>query len=120
MRSNMDPLTPTTSTLSPAIAHIAEVSSSVATTIQGNAVEKLSTTAETNEHGNPRTKEAVETVRWVLDGPRRVENLVKLGRVDEAGREWGEVERLLDRWKDVKDVDDVRKRGQIALASVET
>jgi hypothetical protein len=105
MRTNMAPLTPTTSTLSPAISHIAEIATSLATSLQ----EPLS------ESSQQRDREAVEkkrrqqeTVRWVLGSPRRLRKLLAEGKREEAEAQWGEVKGLLGRWEGVDGVREVR------------
>jgi vacuolar protein sorting-associated protein 51 len=118
MRSNMDPLTPSTSTLAPAISHIVETASGLATTLQ-----QRTPTAPSffNAHVGP-TRETLELkkreralVSWVLESPSRVTSLVSQGKREEAEKEWSDVEKLLDKWKNVAGVDEVRKQGKMAL-----
>ena len=103
MREKMDPLTPTTSTLTPAIGHIAETASALSRELK-------------KEHGGPggdvkatRRKTAQQAmVRWVLGAPDRLKILVGDGRRGEAEKEWEDVRRLLDSWSKVKGVESVR------------
>ena len=98
MRERMDPLTPTTSTLTPAVGHIAETAEALAEGLRGG------------EKGVERKREGQrESVKWVLGAPGRLRRLVEEGRGDEAEREWVEVEGLLGKWVGVRGVEDVRK-----------
>ncbi|KAI9816497.1 MAG: hypothetical protein M1827_001629 [Pycnora praestabilis] len=125
MRMNMDPLTPTTSTLSPAIAHIAEISAALSTSIQEHSsqspLKSLGGSLEAERGGNNAIEakgdkeKQRQTVRWVLDAPRRIRLMVEEGKDEEAHTEWNEILRLLDKWKAVKGVEQVRKEGQTAL-----
>ncbi|KAI4144087.1 MAG: hypothetical protein L6R39_004325, partial [Caloplaca ligustica] len=104
MRTNMDPLIPTTSTLEPAIAHIAETAAALAETLHGRS-EKV------NEEGDGeamvRKKQQRETVRWVLAAPDRLKTLVDEGRRQEAVEDWEKVRGLLGKWKGVEGADEV-------------
>jgi len=93
MRANMDPLAPTTSTLAPAVAHIAGTAASL---------------SGTKEAGDGRERQR-ETVRWVLDAPRRLRRYLDEGKEEEARAEFEKVGRLLDQWADVEGVEDLRK-----------
>ncbi|KAI9691386.1 MAG: hypothetical protein M1820_009689 [Bogoriella megaspora] len=124
MRTSMDPLTPTTSTLSPAIAHIAETAS----TLSNNLVERTaglrreaeqSGRARSNSRGSRGKIEDKErqqnTVRWVLDGPQRLEVLVNGGRQREAENQWAEIKSLLEKWDGVKGVEETKMRCEEAM-----
>ena len=110
MRVNMDPLTPTTSTLSPAIAHIADTAASLASALQERVVTvprivaNGGVAAEEDEKRRQR-----QTVRWVLEAPRRLRELVDRGQGEAAERDWREVEALLNRWKGVGGAEEVRR-----------
>ncbi|KAL8915275.1 MAG: hypothetical protein Q9172_006915 [Xanthocarpia lactea] len=101
----MDPLTPTTSTLTPAIAHIAETAASLAESLQNR-----------NTRGNdPRVPEDTvmlkkerqrQTVRWVLAAPRRLKRLMEEDLREEAIKDWEEVQRLLEKWNGTQGVDE--------------
>lgn len=82
--------TPVTSTLTPAIAHIAE------------------TAGRLKSKGAEGMRER-ETVRWVLGASRRLEEMVGKGRREEAETEWREVEGLLGKWEGVRGVPEVRR-----------
>ncbi|KAF2405218.1 hypothetical protein EJ06DRAFT_535195 [Trichodelitschia bisporula] len=103
MRSSMDPLTPATSTLAPAIAHIAETAAVLATELAANVPAPRDAAAE-------RRDEQRKGVQWVLAAPRRLQSLISAGRRDEAKRECDLVRGILDRWADAQvDVDQVRQ-----------
>lgn len=91
--------TPVTSTLAPAIAHIAEEA--------GRLKGKKGGNMDGRDDG-ARLKQR-ETVRWVLGAAKRLEWLVKQGRREEAKEEWQEVEGLLRRWEGVKGVEEVKR-----------
>ncbi|KAL9587647.1 MAG: hypothetical protein Q9212_000101 [Teloschistes hypoglaucus] len=108
MRANMDPLTPTTSTLSPAISHIAETAASLAESLKHRTTEpkgvRMAEDAAAEEKGRQR-----ETVRWVLAAPKRLKALVEDGRREEAAKDWAEVRRLLGKWQGVSGADEVKE-----------
>lgn len=105
----MDPLAPTTSTLSPAIAHIA----GTAATLQASLKERTKIEdAEKSEDVKAKREQSARekaTVRWVVDAPMRLAERVEKGEKEEAEREWKEIQGLLDKWNGVKGVDDVRE-----------
>jgi len=115
MRTNMDPLAPTTHTLSPAIAHIAETAASLSSSIhslprqpQGLGIEVRVDAEEEEAERTEQKKKEKETVRWVLDTPRRLKALIEADKEEEAEREWEEVSRILDKWTNVPGVKDLR------------
>ncbi|KAL9117869.1 MAG: hypothetical protein Q9187_005587 [Circinaria calcarea] len=117
MRTNMDPLTPATSTLTPAIAHIAETAAAIA-----DSLRHTTTTSDTSGRLKSETKDSVEekrrqkaTVRWVLDSPRRLRGKVEKGERDAAMKDWDEVRRLLDKWEGTVGVDQVREQCERAM-----
>lgn len=109
MRANMEPLAPTTSTLGPAIAHIAQVSASLAETIPPSPM------APTSAEFNASSKKKKEVVAWALSSPEWIEELVKDGKREEAERVWGVLEGLLGKWEGVKGVSELRGRAKGAL-----
>ncbi len=120
----MDPLTPTTSTLSPAIAHIAETSALLATKFQEQNPPSPTVSPKTSPRShNPRSElpwadertKKVQTVRWVLDSPRRMREQINEGKREEAAAEWKEVVRLLDKWTGVEGIEEVRREGELVL-----
>lgn len=115
MRTNMDPLAPTTHTLSPAISHIAETAASLSSSIhslpprpQGLGIEVRIDSEEQEAQMNEQKKKEKETVRWVLDTPRRLRALIEAEKEEEAEREWHEVSRILDKWSNVSGVQELR------------
>ncbi|CAK4032294.1 Hypothetical predicted protein [Lecanosticta acicola] len=101
MREKIDPLTPTTSTLSPAIGHIAETASALTQDLRrANGGAK--------DAGKERQR---ALVRWVLSAPERI------GALDgeQAEKEWKQVDAVLERWEGVKGVEDIRRRCLEAL-----
>jgi hypothetical protein len=114
MRGKMDPMTPTTSTLAPAIGHIAETASSLMAELKRDhgqdAVEWKAKQAE-------RQKQQA-MVRWVLATPQRIKSLREDGQDDSAREEWRKVEAILNKWDSVKGVEDVRTACHVALRGV--
>ena len=112
MRSNMDPLTPATSTLSPAVAHIAETAGGLAVGAKdgrdGGGEEISSEGLEERKRVEEENKRQRDTVRWVLGTPRRLGGLLDDGRRGEAETDWEEVKGLLERWKGVGGVEEIR------------
>ncbi|KAI9812808.1 MAG: hypothetical protein M1826_002774 [Phylliscum demangeonii] len=145
----MDPLAPATSTLSPAIAHIAEMASALAVStrreaqLRGATANSPSPVADANaaqkpldggaggganadadaeedkEGGGERRRMTREThqqmARWVLAAPRRMRMMIAEGRAKETREEWLRVVRVLDGWKDVDGVEEVRREGERVL-----
>lgn len=115
----MDPLTPATSTLSPAISHIAETASALSASIAEHAMPKSRSSSPLSTDGADKKIDDKEkqrqTVRWVLDAPRRFRAKVAEGKVDEAKNEWEEIQGLLEKWNGVKGVQEVRKACEDAL-----
>ena len=104
-----------TSTLGPAVSHIAGTAESLATA--GGGVRARARAKSVGTQGSP-DQQQVETVRWVLDAPRRLGALVKLDQKLQARKDWEEVEAILDQWTDVTGVDEVRLACEAALANV--
>lgn len=107
----MDPLGPTTSTLVPAVAHIAELAAGLA-----ERGERERSMAQGGSEDMMMMKKKRETVRWVLNAPTRLRMMLSEGRREEAVEEWKEVVRLLDMWKGVEGVEEVRREGEQVFA----
>ena len=105
MRASMEPLTPTTSTLEPAVSHIEGVSRELVAGMRA-----ASPRPERAAH-----KKGVEAVRWALAAPERIHALVEKGDHGEAGKIWDRLRALCDKWEGTKGIDDLRKKGQEAL-----
>ncbi len=110
----MDPLTPTTSTLSPAISHVAETAASLARSLQERTALSQDTQHAASSNTDPQEKQQ-RLVRWVLDAPPRLSAMVEEGKKDEAEAQSKEVSLLLDKWKGVQGVDEVRRQCEEAL-----
>lgn len=110
MRTNMGPLTPTTSTLSPAISHIAETAASLSSSLPMQAsLDAQGEWQDVEDQGAMMTKQSQqETVRWVLAAPRRLRTLIGERRQKEAAGDWLEVRRLLGKWAEVDGVEGIR------------
>ena len=105
MRANMDPLTPTTGTLGMSVGYIAETAAKLAEKGgRRNGIED----EEAMEKAERKRKER-DTVRWVLETPRRLRKMVEKGGNEEARKHWEEVKRILDGWEGVKGVDELRE-----------
>ena len=102
MREKMDPLTPTTSTLTPAIGHIAETASALS-----NELKSSHNTADVSASRKKKDQQA--TVRWVMAAPKRVQALIDDGQRGLAEKDWKQVSALLDKWCGVRGVQDVRE-----------
>lgn len=107
MRTNMEPLIPTTSMLAPAITHIAETATALSKSLQGRAGNHQS--GQPSQDAKTEKEKQRETVRWVLQTPRRMRALLGEGQKEQAGKEWEEVSRLLDKWEGVMGVEEVRQ-----------
>lgn len=113
MRSNMDPLTPTTSTLAPAISHIAETAATLSESLRKLAPQPLSDDLLAER----KKEEQREAVRWVLDAPARLRSLRDQGQIESARKDWEQVKMRLDRWKSVKGADEVRKECEEVMGA---
>ena len=107
----MDPLIPTTSTLSPAISHIAETAASLAESLQDRSVKKENEDAEARKEDILLKKQKQrETVRWVLGAPSRLRTLLDAGQRSKAEEDWKEVKGLLQKWKGVQGAKEVEEQ----------
>lgn len=106
----MGPLTPTTSTLSPAISHIAETAASLSSSLPMQAsLDAQGEWQDVEDQGAMMTKQSQqETVRWVLAAPRRLRTLIGEHRQKEAAGDWLEIRRLLGKWAEVDGVEGIR------------
>lgn len=106
MRTNMDPLSPTTATLTPAIGHIAETAEALSESLRRQHGEG---SGGVGNSGARKRREQRETVKWVLDAPSRLRKLVEDDQREQAVEEWRKVSALLDKWEGVSGVEKVRK-----------
>ncbi|KAH7378824.1 Vps51/Vps67-domain-containing protein [Pyrenochaeta sp. MPI-SDFR-AT-0127] len=116
MRGNMDPLAPTTHTLGPAISHIAETAASLSSSMhsippkpQGLGIDIRIERDDTEQEGLNKKQVQKETVIWVLDTPRRLRLLIDQERDEDAEKEWEGVSQILDQWKEVTGVKELRE-----------
>ena len=109
MRTNMDPLTPTTSTLTPAIAHIAETAASLAESLRNRNTRGYDPRVSGDTVMLKKERQR-QTVRWVLAAPRRLKRLMEEDLREEAMKDWEEVQRLLEKWNSTQGVDEVRQQ----------
>ncbi|KAJ4290883.1 hypothetical protein N0V90_010079 [Kalmusia sp. IMI 367209] len=117
MRGNMDPLAPTTHTLGPAIAHIAETAASLSSSMQALPAKPqgLGIDIQVDDEDNSREEASTkqkqkDTVRWVLDTPRRLQEMIDQEQDEEAEKEWDEISKILDKWGSVPGVEELRQR----------
>jgi hypothetical protein len=112
----MDPLAPTTDTLGPAISHIAETAATLSSSMQtlqakpaglGISVRVQQDTAE--QEAALTTRRQRDTVKWVLDTPRRLRQLIDQERDEEAEQDWEEVSNILDKWQGVSGAKELRE-----------
>jgi len=106
MRSNMDPLAPTTSTLTPAVAHIA--------TTAGELSRPGKVEGELDE-GEELKERQRATVKWALNAPARLRRYLDEGKEEEARAEFDRVCKLLNQWNGVAGAEDLRKSCQEIL-----
>ena len=50
-----------------------------------------------------------ETVRWVLDTPRRLQEMIDQEQDEEAEKEWEEISKILDKWVGTPGVAELRQ-----------
>ncbi|KAF2664903.1 hypothetical protein BT63DRAFT_78953 [Microthyrium microscopicum] len=113
MRSNMDPLAPATSTLAPAIAHIAETAASLSSELDKGAVEGLTT-------GQKKQQRQRLLIQRAVDCPTTLTSLIDEGHNDEAIEEWATVQKILDRCQAVAGIAELRERCQKIIDSIDS
>jgi hypothetical protein len=116
MRGNMDPLTPATHTLGPAISHIADTATSLSSSMQGVQAkpEGLGISVRVEQDRDDKEAETdrqrqKDTVRWVLDTPRRLREFIDQEQDEEAEQEWEYVSKILAQWKNVAGVAELQE-----------
>ncbi|KAK4556288.1 hypothetical protein LTR86_006432 [Recurvomyces mirabilis] len=106
MREKMDPVTETTNLMGD-IGQIAERARILSDGL-GKGIE--------NQRGDSgKVEQQRQTVRWVLDAPRRLGQMVGDGKHAEAEAEKDEVLALLASWRGVSGVEEVRSGCEAAL-----
>ena len=123
----MDPLAPTTHTLGPAIAHIAETAASLSSSMQtlpakpqGLGIDIHVEDEDDNKAEVAAKQKQKDTVRWVLDTPRRLQEMIDQEQDEEAETEWAEISNILDKWKGVPGVEELRKKCEEIMQVVES
>jgi hypothetical protein len=121
MRGNMDPLAPTTHTLGPAMAHIAETAGSLSSSMQALPVQPQGLGIDLHMEGEAATKQRQrDTVRWVLDTPRRLQEMIDQEQDEEAEQEWQDISKILDKWDGVPGVQELRQRCETIMQEEES
>ncbi|KAK9235951.1 Vps51/Vps67-domain-containing protein [Lipomyces kononenkoae] len=106
MRGNIDPLRPTTSALEPAVAHIADVSTTLIATLSERRRKTASDEMASNGTGHT-AKEKAEFLRVIVDAPRHIQELLEMGDVEKAQADWDILEPVLNRFNSIKGVDKI-------------
>lgn len=120
MRDRMDPLTPATSTLGPAVAHIAETARGLVAGTGGGGGDG-DVGGEGREGGEVerrRRKGEKDTVRWVVGTPRRLGVMLDEGRVEDAKGDWEEIQGILQKWRGVAGVEELRDQCEKTMGKV--
>ncbi|EEH38635.1 hypothetical protein PAAG_08362 [Paracoccidioides lutzii Pb01] len=94
-----------TKTLAPAVGFVVETAATLIRQKEESVWERDD--QKEASKGGPYLEK--ETVKWVLNCPKRLRWLLDDGKVEEAGSDWKEVEWLLTKWQGVKGVDELRK-----------
>src|SRR5438045_1884816 len=100
MRTHLDPLDPNQSTLRPSIQRISELSIS------------LKPVDDTHDS----TDSLADQVRWAIQLPERIRQLVHEGQRDTAEAELERLKSLLENWENVKDKQELLSQCKAALA----
>ena len=103
MRSHLDPLDPNQSTLRPSIQRISELSTSL------NPVDDTYTS----------TDSLAEQIRWAIQSPERIRQLVHQGQRPQAESELEQLKTLLENWENVKGTQELLNQCKAALAFAE-
>ncbi|KAF2025552.1 hypothetical protein EK21DRAFT_76107 [Setomelanomma holmii] len=122
MRGNMDPLAPTTHTLGPAISHIAETAAALSSSMQTipPRPDTLGITVRVEEEkaekeAAVKKQQQQDTVKWVLDTPRRLREYIDQERDEEAEQDWEEVSKILDKWQSVPGAKELREECETIM-----
>ncbi|EED12395.1 conserved hypothetical protein [Talaromyces stipitatus ATCC 10500] len=107
MRRSMEergaPLT-MTKTLGPAVAFVAETASGLIK--EGEELRRRVQDAKSKATGNKTAEQ--ETVEWALGTPDRLRQYLREGQTEKAQEDWAEIDHLLQSWKGVKGVEELR------------
>ena len=124
MRESMEPLAPMTGELGPGVEKIVGVAGSVGEGLKGrrelDEQQKRKSEGdgevssdESDERG--ASKSDVETVKWVLGAPRRLERLLQEDKREVAEKDWEEIKGLLEKWHAVGGVDEVKSECEMVM-----
>lgn len=136
MRASMEPLAPTTSTLEPAIAHIAEVSGRlVGGSSVGDAGKEKGKKGKVEEEGEggkeegeeeeeeevdeEKLRKQKEAVRWALQAPEQITKLLASERKEDAQRVWERLQQCCAQWEGVSGTKELLERGTKAWQGTE-
>lgn len=113
MRTEMDPLAPAVvEKVEPAVERIAVLANEVSRGLVGSggvdAASKVTDAGVEDTDAQEDRMKKLHTVRWVVDSPRRFRAMIEDGKKEEAEREWEDILRLLEKWKGVKGVEEVK------------
>ena len=98
-------------TLAPSVGFVAETATSLIREQGESGQASGGKEEEEEEETNPEDKSVEkETVKWALDTPRRLKELLSSGRRSEAEGDWGEIKALLAKWEGVSGVDELKEQ----------
>jgi len=100
MRTHLDPLDPDQSSLRPAIQRISQLSTSL------NPV----------DDSHDSSDALAEQIRWALQLPELIRQLVREGERDRAEKEVDKLRVVLARWENVRDTQELLNQCKAALA----
>ncbi|KAF8252831.1 hypothetical protein K440DRAFT_594422, partial [Wilcoxina mikolae CBS 423.85] len=104
MRASMEPMTPTTNTLEPAVSHIEGVSREL---VQG-----MRAASPRPQKEWEKANRDVETVKWALEAPQKIRALTEEGNGEGALIVWERLRGLCEKWKGTKGVEELMKSGE--------
>jgi hypothetical protein len=70
---------------------------------------------EKNKAEVEKKRRQQDTVRWVLDTPRRLQVMIDQDQDEQAEKEWDEVSRVLDKWKGVTGVQELKEQCEAIM-----
>ncbi|KAL1958946.1 hypothetical protein VTO42DRAFT_3499 [Malbranchea cinnamomea] len=103
-------------TLAPAVGFVAETATSL---IREQEEAEQASKEKGAEAPNKTLDLEKETVRWVLDTPRRLKELLALDKRSEAESDWTEIDALLTKWEGVKGTKELRKECEYIMKQEE-
>ena len=95
-----------TKTLAPAVGFVAETAGAL---IREQEELRKAGLQEKKEFKKDEKDAEEATVRWVLDTPRRLRLFIDEGNMENAEKDWTEVDDLLAKWEGVKGVNGLRR-----------